>query len=458
MYTENDIALFTRNAMESLYLTIIIDKECKILYIGQKYAGILGFSQKDLIGADIRAVIPGTKLPYVLETKKPIHAELFELNNGELVVCNRLPIFDDENNVIGVISLSSFDNLNLIDKLNTELAVLKSKNRMYQKQLESLKSLPGSGKEIIGESVVINQLRITIKQVAPMNIPILITGETGVGKEVFANAIHMASDRRENNYIKINCAAIPKELLESELFGYVEGAFSGASKNGKSGKFELANHGTLLLDEIGEMPMELQAKLLRVLQEKEIEKVGGTKPIPIDVRIICSTNQNMEKLISEGKFRKDLYYRINTVEMEIPPLRDREDDMLLLCEHFIEKFNKIHGCQISYIEGKAIELFQTYDWPGNIRQLEHVIERACVTTFTGKLDTNAFRFFLDTIPLEKVGEGYEQSFQEQKQETEKNLILNTLAKTKGNKTEAAKILHISRSLLYKKIDKYDLKD
>lgn len=458
MYTEDDITLYTRNAMESLYLTIIIDNECKIMYIGEKYADILGFSQKDLIGVDVRIIIPRTKLPYVLETKKPIHSELFELNNGELVVCNRLPIFDDENNVIGVISLSSFDNLNMIDKLNTELAVLKSKNRIYLKQLESLKSLPSSGKEIIGDSEIINQLRITIEQIAPMNIPVLITGETGVGKEVFANALHMASNRRDNKYIKINCAAIPKELLESELFGYVEGAFSGASKNGKSGKFELANHGTLLLDEIGEMPMELQSKLLRVLQEKEIEKVGGTKPTAIDVRIICSTNQNIEKLIREGKFRKDLFYRINTVEMEIPPLRDRNDDIRLLCEHFIEKFNRIHGCKITAVEDKAIELFQAYDWPGNIRQLEHVIERACVTVFTGKLDTNAFRFFLDTIQLKKVSEVYEQSFREQKQETERNLILHTLAKTKGNKTEAAKILHISRSLLYKKIDKYDLKD
>jgi len=454
MYTENDISLFTYNAMESFCLTLIVDNECKIRYIGQKYASKFGFTQKDLIGADVRVIIPRTKLPYVLKTKKPIYAELFELNNGELIVCNRLPIFDDENNVIGVISVSFFDNLNLIDKLSTELAVLKSKNKIYQKQLESLKS----EEEIIGESVLINQLRITIEQVAPMNIPVLLSGETGVGKEVFANAVHMASNRRNNKYIKINCAAIPNELLESELFGYVEGAFSGASKNGKTGKFELANRGTLLLDEIGEMRMELQAKLLRVLQEKEIEKVGGTKPTAIDVRIICSTNQNIEELIREGKFRKDLYYRINTVEMEIPALRDRKDDILLLCEHFIQKFNKIHNCKITDIEDKVIELFKEYDWPGNIRQLEHVIERACVTIFTGKLDTNAFRFFLDTIQLEKVSEGYGQSFQEQKQETERNLILHTLDITKGNKTEAAKLLHISRSLLYKKIDKYNLKD
>ncbi len=305
------------------------------------------------------------------------------------------------------------------------------------------------------------KIKATIEKVADSNLAVLITGETGTGKEVFANAVHQLSNRRYGNFIKVNCAAIPKDLLESELFGYNEGAFSGASKGGKVGKFEQANNGTILLDEIGELPLPLQSKLLRILQEHEIERIGGVKPVSLDVRIICCTNQNIEQMISEGKFRQDLYYRINTVELTIPPLRDRLIDIPVLCEHFIQKINQYHNCSIVGISNNVLQHFLSYDWPGNIRELEHVLERACVMSSTAILDVDHFDFFLPRVYRTVTAEGNDsiskmQTLSNKRHQAEKKAIIQALESTKGNKTKAALLLDITRSQLYEKLKRYDL--
>ena len=284
----------------------------------------------------------------------------------------------------------------------------------------------------------------------------LLTGETGTGKEVFANAIHNASDRRDKPMISINCAAIPGELLESELFGYEEGSFTGAKKGGKKGKIELANEGTLFLDEIGDMPLSMQAKLLRVLQEKEIEKIGGYKTIPVDIRIIAATRKNLEEMIEQGLFREDLYYRLTEINIEMPPLRKRKSDIPILAKHFLDRLNREYKSSI-ILSKEVLECFEGYMWPGNIRELDNVIKSAYASC-------DSFRIKLIDLPSKMVASHRvsEESRDETKrlaglmEEYEKNIITEELRKYSWNCKKAADELGIHKSLLYKKIAKYGI--
>jgi Nif-specific regulatory protein len=296
-----------------------------------------------------------------------------------------------------------------------------------------------------------------------------LIGESGTGKELIASAIHYNSPRKDMPFIKINCAAIPETLLESELFGYRKGAFTGATSD-KKGKFEIADGGTIFLDEIGEMSLPLQAKLLRVLQEKEVEPIGG-KPKKVDIRIIAATNAELEELIQQKRFRLDLYYRLNVIRLDIPPLRERKEDILLLAKYFIERYSKENDKDIHSITPEAIKLLESYDWPGNVRELENLIERAVVLNQTGYLDVKDFPEVLEKISsLEKVpylissGDVEFSSIPEQSLdlydgrvyetvigEVEKKLILYALKKFKYTKTKAAKFLGINRNTLEKRI-------
>ncbi len=293
---------------------------------------------------------------------------------------------------------------------------------------------------------------------------ILISGKSGTGKELIADGIHFSSGRK-GKFIKINCAAIPEELLEAEIFGYTSGAFTGAKKGGKPGKFELAHEGTLFLDEIGDMPLSLQAKLLRVLQEREFERVGGTKTIKVDVRIIAATNKNLIELIAKGNFREDLYYRINVIQLHIPPLNERMEDIPLLCNHFIEKCNAKTKRTIVGISNGGIEKLQQYDWPGNVRQLENIIERAYHFTNTKWIEPLHIQFEELTHGLQQTqptfhsfNNGYFTNQKNLLKESEKSLIIQALIQTNGNRTKAAHLLGISRSTLYEKIKNYAIKE
>ena len=271
------------------------------------------------------------------------------------------------------------------------------------------------------------------------------------------------SNKSKHNFVKINCAAIPNELLESELFGYEQGAFSGALSTGKVGKFEYAQNGTLLLDEIGDMPFHLQAKLLRAIQEKEFEKVGGLKTIPFNARIICTTNQNIHELIKQQKFRQDLYYRINVIELYIPPLRERKEDIRPLCRYFIDKTNRENGLSIVDISPKALDLLIQYDWPGNVRELRHNVERACFIRGAGMLEYEHFRQIKERMSQNNVQEvetalnGPEILTLEQvRAHAEIEEIKKALLLSKGNKSQAAKLLGVDRTILYDKMKKYEI--
>lgn len=280
--------------------------------------------------------------------------------------------------------------IKLFLELQKEKLKLEEEKKLLRNRLEGLTSKTGL-EGVIGKSKQIIDIVDTIKTVAPTTATVLLTGESGVGKEVFAKAIHELSDRKDKPFIKLNCAAIPEELLESELFGYEKGAFTGANST-KKGKFELADGGTIFLDEIGDMPLLLQSKILRVLQEKEIERLGSSKPIKIDVRIIAATNKNLEKMVYEGTFREDLFYRLNVVSIYIPPLRERKEDIQLLIIYFLEKFNKIYGKDIT-ISYQLLNALVDFDWPGNVRQLQNTIERMVILAKSSRLD-------LDDLPID----------------------------------------------------------
>jgi len=488
------------DALETFPNFIIIDKNATIVYLNESYASLLGIPREQAIGQPVTDVIPKTRMVEVLKSGKPDIGHLMTLydhsqKKNVTVACNRMPIFQN-GQVIGAAAVTIMqDVLPTVTQLNRELSAVRKENEFYRHELNMLQNHFDSLNRIIGHSPALLEIKQIISDYAASDLPILITGETGVGKELFAKAIHEMSPRKFHPYIKINCAAIPTELLESELFGYEPGAFSGASKNGKPGKFELANHGTILLDEIGEMPQTLQSKLLRVLQEQEFERIGGINTIKVNVRIICCTNQDLQQLIQTKHFRSDLYYRINTVELKIPPLRNRKKDIAELTDYFIQKYNAEHDTHVISIDTDVLQLFQTYGWPGNVRELEHIVERLCTNnnrTITMKscgflkelvqqsvhanpdgsasaLTPSGLQTPLSTapnisatqskVPISTSSQTSELSWNDLSrkiQNTEKEAIIQALLQTNGNKAKAARLLNIDRSSLYYKLKKYNI--
>jgi transcriptional regulator with PAS, ATPase and Fis domain len=469
-FSEEDYKLF-RYAISSLQLATIVDVSGKIRYIGESYAKILGTTLEAARGQPVQNVIPDTEMPKVLRTGQPQTGSIFIMKNRVPIIVDRLPIYDESGVMKGAISVTSLSDVSSMHKLSETISALERENELYRNQLDALTNSTFSLDSLIGVSPSMRKLKNTIQKVAPSDLPILITGKTGTGKEIVADAIHYLSKRRFGKFVKINCAAIPKDLLESELFGYREGAFTGASKGGKIGKFQAANDGTLLLDEIGELPMQLQSKLLRVLQEHEVERIGDVKSVPFNARIICSTNRDLLQMISEGTFREDLYYRINVVELHVPPLRKRKEDIPALCNTLIKKINHDYGCNSAGVSDSMLSLFGEYDWPGNVRELEHVLERAVVLSPSGVLKPEDFDFFLYrlkqsrlqsqmTAASEVAAADDERSgpdtLQNLKKQAERDAILSALSKAGGNKSKAAKLLGIQRSLLYVKMKAYGI--
>lgn len=310
-------------------------------------------------------------------------------------------------------------------------------------------------KNIIGKSEKINELFKLIHDVAPTMTTVLIQGENGTGKELIANAIHYNSPNVNKPFIKLNCAVLAETLLESELFGHMKGAFTGAIKD-KVGRFELANRGTLFLDEIGEISQNMQVKLLRVLQEGEFERVGGTETIKVYVRIIAATNQNLEQKIHEGKFRQDLYYRLNVIPIQVPPLRERKDDIELLVFHFLEKFDEVYKKNIKKIQTDVLRALEEYDWPGNIRELENYMERAIVLNKSGELTMLDFPDAIAQKQKSMIEYDGQNGLVGTVEVYEKKLIISELEKNKGNKAKTAQKFQINRSTFMSKLKKYDI--
>ncbi len=447
--------------MDALGYATLVDEKCHVIYMSKKYyEEILGLSREETIGKHIYDIVPDSRIPAILESGRNSWGEYYYFpQTGEDTFANRFPLYagGELKGLFAEAIIYSFDD---VIQMNALVHALKQENSALKKELLNSQKKNWSLDSIVGQSDAQQAAKNLVKKFADSNLSILITGETGTGKEIYANAIHYMSNRCDRPYVKINCAAIPGELLESELFGYERGAFTGASEKGKIGKFEYANGGTILLDEIGEMPLFLQSKLLRVLQDKCVERVGGVKTIPLDVRIICSTNQDLEARVREGKFRSDLYYRINTVEIKIPPLRERMEDIEPLSRFFIERINRENGVFITGLQKAALGLLEEYQWEGNVRELEHVLQRACVAAGAGELTVRDFDFLLERIlrrsamaeSIDMVG-----SLQERTAKVEREEIIKALVRTNGNKTKTAQLLGIDRTALYQKIKKYDIK-
>ncbi|OEF95533.1 sigma-54-dependent Fis family transcriptional regulator [Vulcanibacillus modesticaldus] len=555
---------------------IAINKDGIVTLFNRAAERILNKKAKDVVGTDVRASIPNTRLPNILETGMAELNQKQELGHDGYIITNRVPIFDDDGNVIGAVAVfrditdiihlseeitdlksvrsmltaiinSTEDAISVVDEHGRGLMINPAYTRltglspedvinkpadvdiyegesMHMRVLKTKKPVRGvpmkvgpkrknvivnvapilvdgelkgsvgiihdtteikklteelekarriirtieakyTFDDIIGNSKEMKLAIETAKKASTTHATVLIRGESGIGKELFAHAIHNASNRKFNQFVRVNCAAISNTLLESELFGYEEGAFTGAKKGGKKGFFEVASGGTIFLDEIGELELNTQAKLLRVLQEKEIVRVGGTKPIPVDVRIIAATNVNLEKAIKNGKFRKDLYYRLNVIPIQIPSLRERKSDIPLLTRHLIKKLNTEYGRKVEGISEEVLHVFLEYSWPGNVRELENILGRAIMN-----MTYNEIMIELDHLP--PLGKGLITTnndistpfpieeeiipLNDMISKMEKEYLKNVLNKTSGNKTKAAQLLGISIRNLYYKLEKYGL--
>lgn len=418
----------------------VFDESNRLVYSNEVCYQILKCSNKGELNEKLSGLIPRTNLVDSISKSSPPAAKVVSIA-GQTVQLVYLPIVRN-NRSIGVIVKSTLPSMSHLAFENTE-------NQYHDKMARYYPD------NIVGNNQAIIEQKKLAAKAARTTSTVLITGASGTGKEIFAHSIHNISPRCKGPFVKVNCAAVPDTLLESELFGYAEGAFTGARKEGKPGKFEMANEGTIFLDEIADMSPAMQGKLLRVLQEKEVERVGGVHTTKVNVRVIAATNKDLRELVTNGKFREDLFYRLNVVVLSLPPLRERKEDIPRLCKVLLDRLNKRLGTGVERISAQVLDLFIHYDWPGNIRELENAIERAINFCEGNVLSLESIPDYIksshkrtrvtDTATLEKELE-----------EREREIIIKTLKNCGGNKTQAARVLNIHRSVLYRKISKYHI--
>jgi len=445
---------FFKMLLDHMQIGVIVsDFEGRILYINDTYARFLGMNPADQIGKHATELGVSSRLHVVAKTGRAEVNYPHQFKDKAFLV-HRIPI-NENGKVIAVLGLVLFDSASTASKLAEKVSFLESKVDLYENELISLRSTKYTFDSIVGKSSTMQELKRHARKAAVTDLPIVITGESGTGKELFAQAIHHASARRPFPFIRINCSAIPKDLLESELFGYEKGAFTGAKTKGKPGKFELAHHGTLFLDEIGDLPLEMQPKLLRVLEEKEFERIGGTLLIKSDFRLIAATNQNLEEMLKEGRFREDLFYRLNVIPIEIPPLRKREEDILSLIRHFLKRAARHWGRPVINLDPQAEKALTTYSWPGNVRELSNMLERVLSYLEGNIIYLCDLPFYLYRNPkgMKKTSRAGLKTVQ---RNAEREAIRFALESSGYNKARAAQFLGTHRSVLYKKMKKYNI--
>ncbi|PDY44395.1 sigma 54-interacting transcriptional regulator [Bacillus pseudomycoides] len=437
----------------------IVDENGVIQMFNDTYSRFVGVSKEEAIGQLAENVIENTRLPVVLKTGVPERNQVHRLQGQNLVV-HRMPIWK-QGRVIGAVGMLIHEGISDIykilerfDQKDSAVKPLFSKPKKKQIRFE----------DILGESQTISETKKMARKAAGSKASVLITGESGVGKEQFARAIHDTGITKTGPFISVNCAAIPDNLLESELFGYAEGAFTGAKKNGKAGKFELANHGTLFLDEIGDMSLLTQVKILRVLQEREIERIGGTHPIPVDFRLIAATNKDLKQMVREGTFREDLYHRLHVIPIHIPPLRFRKQDIPLIVEEHLQKLCQMYGAKEKTLDKEVLRLMFHYNWPGNVRELINVLERLFALSDDVHIrakDLPEEFYYRDMeqkklVPMIQSLPAKQEVMKMVREEEERGLIERVLKEAKGNKSKAAALLGISRATLYNKLSRFKI--
>jgi transcriptional regulator with PAS, ATPase and Fis domain len=430
---------------------LVTDAQGYVTIFNEPYGRFLGLDPKAQLGRHTTDVLENTRMHIVAQTG------VAEINwphriKGQDMVVQRIPIVKD-GHVIAVFGQVMFKDVSDVKKLARKLKVLESKVKLYEEELSSLRSTRYTIDSIIGLSPALAALKKEALRAAANQLPVLITGESGTGKELFAQAVHHAGRSRPHPFVRINCAAIPKDLFESELFGYADGAFTGARAQGKPGKFELAHHGSVFLDEIGELPLAMQPKLLRVLEEKDFERVGGTGLIKTDFRLIAATNQNLDQMMAEGGFRKDLFYRLNVIPLNIPPLRERPEDIAPLIAHQLAQIGPGPGGEPYRLTPEAQEVLAAYPWPGNVRELFNVLERVAASLEGGLIHLADLPFHLHRSPQSSPEADERFKLKQVAARSESEAVRHALMVSNGNKAQAARLLGIHRTLLYRKLKK-----
>ena len=436
-------------------VVLVLDSDTTIVYANQAYASILGVDVSKVLGRRLDEIEPNAAAIRTMRAgKAEMGKKTFLESVGISVVGSTFPLYEG-NRIIGCVSI--FNNVVEIENLHRELQRSRGVTEYLREQLNQFEQLPLSFHEYIGQNSKLRETLLLAAKVAKSDSTVLIQGESGVGKEVLAKAVHNSSRRKDKPLIKVNCAAIPEALLESELFGFEDGAFTGAKKGGKLGKFELAHGGTIFLDEIGDMSMSMQAKLLRVIQEREFERVGGTKTIKIDIRIIAATNCDLEKMVEEETFRRDLFYRLNIVPLYLLPLRERKDDIPALASYFLSKFSQDLEHDIA-LSPEVLRVLKGHDWPGNIRELQNVLEHACVVCSGNEIEVQHLpsKLLATTPECQQLEIENTYGLKEAVAKVERELITLALLKNNNNRSHAMQALGISRRAFYEKLRRYNI--
>jgi PAS domain S-box-containing protein len=436
----------------------ICDKHLKGIWVNQEFERISGVPLEVWVGESLQEIkdkgyISDIVSMKVIEQNRPVTV-LQNYKNGKQALITGNPIY--VNGEIDKIVTTAHD-ITHIKRLTEEVNLHKSLSEKYKRQLDDLKE-SNINVKLMYNSKEMGKIVDLATRISKANSPVLIFGETGVGKELVSRMIHEFSQRSKAPFVEINCGAIPKELIESELFGYESGSFTGASKKGKAGLFEAANRGTIFLDEIGEMPLNLQVKLLRVIQDFKVSRIGGTKPIHLDLRIIAATNRNLEEMVAKGEFREDLYYRLSIIPIHIPPLRDRKEDISFLCNYFLNFFNKLHKKE-TVLHQSVLEILTDYEWPGNVRELKNLIERIVVVSDEKLIHVTQlpkrYKKRGNNKSFIQVGNKTNYSLKDSIEMLEKELIVEKLKEHKSA-ILAAKELGISQPTMSRKMKKYNL--
>ncbi len=442
------------NPHESL---IVIDAEGVVRFVSEAGLEYRGLAKEQALGRPLAEVDPDSLLERVVKTGKAEIGRMYVIGGRQIVIA-RIPLKDADGRVVGAAGKLLFWNPEQLQELIRQAQVLEGRLDYYEKELKQLYGRRYSLDSIIGQSKPMQSAKRVAAQAAASELAVLITGETGTGKELFAHAIHQMSSRRDKPFVRVNCAAIPGELFEAELFGYEAGAFTGASRQGKPGRFELAHGGTIFLDEVGELAPQMQAKLLRVIQERQVERLGGTKVLDLDFRVIAATNRDLEEMMKQGRFRQDLFYRLNIFRLFTPPLRAIAEDIPRLVYSLLAHIRAEATRAPRTVRPGAMDLLKAHDWPGNVRELRNALERASAQAGSGDLKEadlppelhHAGHRAEADLPLGTMRDAVEHA--------ERQAIQRALDACGGNRSRAADVLGIHRSGLYQKMARYGWKD
>lgn len=452
-----------------------VDVNCRIIWMNHKFKALIGWNGVEALeGQNLQDVLPHTNMRTVIEEGRPDLIDIIDLGERQITI-SRIPLTNEQDQIVGAMGVILFDRLNALKPLVSRFQRMQQDLQKAEQELARTRKAKYRFHDYVGQDKSVLTLKRQARRAADRNVPILLLGETGTGKELIAHAIHASSPRISSPMIRLNIAAIPEGLLEAELFGAAAGSYTGSGRKDRPGKFQLADQGTLFLDEIGDMPLALQSKLLRVLQEGEVEAIGSHKIDIVDVRIISATSRNLAQMVEDGSFRADLFYRLNVMPLHIPPLRNRLSDLPLLCDAILFDIAENHGIAPPALTDKAIAYLQQYHWPGNVRELKNILEQACTHYDEDHLDISHIQPLLPVLsensPIlpeilnnkaKNISDNVsdfsvaEMSLKEIVAETEKKAILQALKLENQVKSRAAKRLGISRAQLYEKITNYNL--